>query len=384
MPTFPAKTNYASGDVLTAAQMVDVGNGLNDLLPDAKGSLTTVSAANTPAQLTVGNNGETLVADSSASTGLRYQAGNGLAQGAINGAFDIWQRGTSFTAPNYCADRWLAAGGNATYTQESTAANLPTGFRYGIKMTMSATDVPYIMQAIETANAIYFAGKRVVLSYYVASSASSNCNVRLDTSTGTDTAVQGSYTQITPVSGYSATQSTTTTMARKYAVYDVPSDCKSLRIVAGSAVNITSGNTMTITGVQLEVGSVPTEFRRAGGTIAGEFQSCMRYFYRMVDTTSQCVPGAIYFDSTSTAVMSLGFPVVMRTNPSLTATASNFRIGSHGGVFTTCNSISLFDATNESVTIVWGVATTPFTAGYSGRVNAIASGSPTLDFSAEL
>jgi hypothetical protein len=252
-----------------------------DAIVDAKGDLIVASAADTVARLAVGNNGETPIADSVASTGLRYQTGNGLAQGAINGGLDVWQRGTSFSAPNYSADRWYAAGGNATYAQESTTANLPTGFCYGLKMTMSGTDVPYFMQAIETANAIYYAGKRVVLSYYVSSSASSTCNVRLDASTGTDTSVTGTYTQITAVSGYSSTQATTTSMTRVYSVYDVPSDCKTLRIIAGSAVNITSGNTMTITGVQLEVGSVPTTFRRAGGTIQGELAACQRYYYRM-------------------------------------------------------------------------------------------------------
>ena len=45
---------------------------------DAKGDLIAASAADTPARLAVGNNGETLVADSSTSTGLRYQ-GNSTA-----------------------------------------------------------------------------------------------------------------------------------------------------------------------------------------------------------------------------------------------------------------------------------------------------------------
>ena len=42
-------------------------------LVDAKGDLVTATANDTPARLAVGANGETLVADSLTSTGLRYQ-----------------------------------------------------------------------------------------------------------------------------------------------------------------------------------------------------------------------------------------------------------------------------------------------------------------------
>jgi len=64
----------------------------------AKGDLFTFSTA--PARLAVGNNGESLVADSAATTGLRYQPTQAAGKnGVINGGFDNWQRGTSgFTA----------------------------------------------------------------------------------------------------------------------------------------------------------------------------------------------------------------------------------------------------------------------------------------------
>ena len=52
----------------------DDANAIQNTIVDAKGDLIAASAADTPARLAVGNNGETLVADSSATTGLRYRS----------------------------------------------------------------------------------------------------------------------------------------------------------------------------------------------------------------------------------------------------------------------------------------------------------------------
>ena len=61
----------------------------------AKGDLFTYDTSQ--ARLPVGNNGETLLADSSTTTGLRWQGNYAAGKNKlINGDFQIWQRGTSF------------------------------------------------------------------------------------------------------------------------------------------------------------------------------------------------------------------------------------------------------------------------------------------------
>jgi hypothetical protein len=59
----------------------DDTNAIQNAIVDAKGDLITATAADTPARLAVGTNGQTLVADSTASTGLKWAtaaSGGGL------------------------------------------------------------------------------------------------------------------------------------------------------------------------------------------------------------------------------------------------------------------------------------------------------------------
>jgi hypothetical protein len=72
---FPVKQDYSTGDVLTAANMNDLASTLNYLDPTAKGDLFPASSGTALTRLAVGANGETLVADSSTSTGLTWSYG---------------------------------------------------------------------------------------------------------------------------------------------------------------------------------------------------------------------------------------------------------------------------------------------------------------------
>lgn len=71
---FPVKADYASGDVLTAAQMNDLSSTLNYLDPTAKGDLFPASSGTALTRLAVGANDTVLTADSSTATGLKWAA----------------------------------------------------------------------------------------------------------------------------------------------------------------------------------------------------------------------------------------------------------------------------------------------------------------------
>ena len=326
----------------------DDSNAIQNTIVDAKGDIVAASGSDTPARLAVGNNGETLVADSSQTTGLRYNPSQAAGKNVIiNGDFDIWQRGTSSTTNgNYnSADRWwnYVNAGTNTWSRESTI--VPTGSLYSMKSTQSvATATNWQMnQAIETLNAIQYAGKTVNLSAQFCASASTTVSINLSYSTSTDVAPAGSWTGITSSGGTSsATSATTASFTQLSAQYAIPSTAKSLLVIV-SSTSVASGTSVYVGKVQLELGSVATAFTKAGGTIQGELAACQRYYVRYDAGTSNYVPLTPLGFSTSTTSVSLTFqyPVVLRGQASAVDYANLSVYGGSGGAFISVSSLTL-------------------------------------------
>ena len=258
----------------------------------AKGSIAAATGASTPANLSVGNNGETLVADSSTSTGLRYQGHIEAGKNFLNnGAMDVWQRGTSFTNGGiYGPDRWYLDVSAATTTWARETTIIPTGCQYSLKATQAtAASTVVIAQTIEKLNAVALAGQTISLSAYVAASASTTLTFELAYSTSVDNARSGSWTAITATSGGSTTVSTTT-FSRLAGVYAIPSTAKTLKVTLFTS-SLGVGVSMYMSGLQLELGSIPTTLSRLGGSIQGELFACERYFEKSYDQAT--APGTV-------------------------------------------------------------------------------------------
>ena len=291
-------------------------------LVDAKGDLIAASAADTPARLAVGNNGETLVADSSTSTGLRYQAP--IQQNpVINSAFQVWQRGTSFTAAGLTADRWQTGSTtNKTLSRQVTGdtTNLPN-IQYCMRVQRNSgttgTGGIDIAQNFETANSIPFAGKTITLSFYARaganfSAASNSLLVYLFAGTGTDQNVYTGYTgQTLPISGQVATL--TTTWQRFSFTAAIGSTVTELGPYFSYNPSGTAGaaDYYEITGVQLEVGSVATPFHTYAATIQGELAACQRYYQQYAGGLG--VPYNGVANSATTLMTYLAIQPTMRT-----------------------------------------------------------------------
>jgi hypothetical protein len=282
-------------------------NVINNTFVDAKGDLISATANDTPARLAVGANGETLVADSSTATGLRYQGSISAGRNfVINGSMDVWQRGATglgTSTGSYTADRWVLGSSSTTVTRDTDVPTSPY-FSYSLKM-VGASDNS-IIQKIESANSTLLAGQTVTFSFYAKrTSGAGALDVRFYYPSATDNFA--SVTQIGSTVVVSASPSSSWT---RYSV----TAAIGTNITTGLQIliNNTGAATTFITGVQLELGSVATQFSRAGGTIQGELAACQRYYYRDTSGNSSSYHATAIANGTTAAFCLVNNPVQMR------------------------------------------------------------------------
>jgi hypothetical protein len=300
----------------------------------AKGDLFGYST--TQARVPVGNDGETLVADSSTSTGLRYQEPLNL-NPILNSGFDIWQRGTASTAigsGTFLADRWqaarggFAAGGSQSQQVTGDTTNLPN-IQYCLRIQRDSgntnTASMVVGQNLENVNSIPYAGKTVTLSFYARAganfSASGNTLTALFCSgTGTNqNLVTGGFTG---QNNTALAPTLTTTWQRFSITKTIDTNATQLGFIVYDVPTGTAGanDYYEITGVMINVGSVAYPFRRTTGTIQGELAACQRYY----EVTGGGSTGRN--NSTTTTELAVTFKVNKRTTPSMSIFTSSPKI----------------------------------------------------------
>jgi hypothetical protein len=378
-----SKTSNTDMDFTWVA--ADDTNAIQNTIVDAKGDLIAASAADTPARLAVGNNGETLVADSSTSTGLRYQ-GNFAAglNKLINGDCSIWQRGTSISVgafdPKYTLDRWyyFTATGSNTITQETTT--VPAGNLYAAKWTSGAAGGTFAQyQIIETANAQSLAGKTVTAQVQATGTTGKNVRVIVDYSTTANASAGSSFTGI---SGSSETDTVTSGTFTTFKITcEIPSNAKTVRVGVVSTSTFANTEFVIWANAKLEIGSVATAFQTATGTIQGELAACQRYYYQ-VGGAIGVNPATGHYYSATNAYLTTPFPVTMRTSPSVaitnTSSWSVYSTGSGRAV----TSFAFSTSSPISSTCLY-TSSSGGTAGYGGWLEST-NANAGLSFSAEL
>jgi hypothetical protein len=271
----------------------------------------------------------------------------------INGALEVWQRGTAFTAiptATYSADRWLYHKAGTMVHTINRSSDVPTvtqagqNFNYSVNLnlttsdtSLAATDMCSFTQWIEGYNYKQLAGQKFTLSFWVKATVAGTYCVAFRNN-GNGTLPDRSYVSEYVVNAANAWEKKTITCQ------SVPSggtwdyqNGKGLGITftlaAGTTfqttqnawqtgnyiatanqVNGTNGNTnIYLTGIKLEVGDLATEFNNdTFDTVVGK---CQRYFEKSYDLSTS--PGTI-----------TGVGMVVQEEVSFSYTAHNFTLHS--------------------------------------------------------
>jgi hypothetical protein len=289
---FPVKADYATGDVLTAANMNDFAGTLN-IVPNTIGA---------------------------------FAAGKNK---IINGDFAINQRAftSNTTSASFNFDRWaqINTGGTFTVTpQVFTPGAAPvagyeaTNFLRGVSASQSAVgDRAVFRQKIEDVRT--FAGQTITISFWAKA--------------GSGTPKIGIEVAQEPTTPFISIPVSAVTISTSWVRYSATVAVPSLSGVSISAGNnfslflwLSAGsdwatrassigiqnNTFDIWGVQVEAGSIATPFQTATGTIQGELAACQRYLPAVIADAYE-VLGFAY--STTGSQYYLKLPTTARVKP---------------------------------------------------------------------
>ena len=217
------------------------------------------------------------------------ETGYGTQNYLINGNFDLWQRGTSFSSTGsavYTADRWydVSNSGSTISRVAATGQNSQYALKLARNSGQTFTADLLVAQPFETANIVPLRGKRVTLSFSAKSGAnfsgSGNMYVRLVVGTGTEgKKVGASFTS--PTYPIFVTQPITSTMTR-YALTStvtIPASSTQMEVYFTFTPSGTAGadDSITIEQVMLNTGDRAAPFALAGGTVGEEKQLVRRY-----------------------------------------------------------------------------------------------------------
>jgi len=223
----------------------------------------------------------------------------------INGGFDVWQRGTSFTGAVYSADRWK------TSTSESATSITKTANRDNkntLKITFGSVISCNLDQRIEGFGNVGH-NQQVTLSFWVRGSKAITgedfCRIRNHT---TSTTLETLYYDIT---------TSWTKVTKTFSADNTWSKDDVARLYLFSAVSSSwvSGDWVEFSDVQLELGDTATDFEHR--SYGEELALCQRYYTQVFigiqagkanGTTSMGVP--------------LSVPVSMRTTPTVSLSSS--------------------------------------------------------------
>jgi len=284
----------------------------------------------------------------------------------INGAMQVWQRGTSFSNVGsvYTVDRFTSQlnNGNITVTQDTSAPTVQ--FRYSLKLAI-ATNATYsecvMRQWVEQQNIDDFLGNTITGSAWVKCSKSTvkmrlagfnvtgggDQNITFSVTPNTWTKISYTYT-----TAFGSATAWTSTANQAGAFFDI-----------GFVDNtvLTTSDSLFITGVQLEPGTVATPFERR--IYGQELALCQRYYQSIASGGLQA---GYYGGGGQTYAATVLFPAQMRVTPTITGPST----WTYSGVGLSANFNPL---TNQSAVVLLGGSSAGNAAAISSSVATISA-----------
>lgn len=253
----------------------------------------------------------------------------------INGAFDVWQRGTSFSAAGFTADRWLiqtdGSGATRAITQQTfTPGNAIAGYesiyhlRYNQSVAGTGATFNILDQRIEDVRTL--AGQTITVSFWAKAAANTTIDSSIQQSFGSGGSSE--------VSGLSSGTFTVTTSWQRFTYTGTLASISGKTVGANSyaafRINLPRNATFTfdIWGVQVERGTIATPFEQR--PIGTELQLCQRYYERASSTSgSQEMFTSGGWDASSTFSGTWNYVTPKRVVPTVFAT-TGFNCLYHG------------------------------------------------------
>lgn len=283
----------------------------------------------------------------------------------INGAFDIWQRGTSFTGNAvYTADRWWFvndAVGASSVTQVDIST-LGLGATYCLRAERtSGTNRWVVGTQLETTTLNQCRGKKITLSFKMRKGSALSSDVTVTLGSSSTEAKFGSVVDggnIT-VTNASLNTSTFTTFSTTITI-PAATAALGIKLEFSASQAGATGAYFDIADVQLEEGTVASPFERR--PIALETALC-EYYYRkiMAFPGGGAGYGAVSYYGGSSCIIYHGH-FTMRTSPN-TSYLNNaaMQYYSYAGVWTASTASTTINGTNPYQIASW------FTADGDGR-----------------
>ena len=235
----------------------------------------------------------------------------------INGAMQVAQRGTSFSAGDgYTLDRFVCV----NHTSASQSSSCPSGFINSLEVT--GTNV-LVRQPIENSH-FRLSANSFTVSFYIKGNAAYSGTVDINDGTQQSFSITTTWQRI--VKTFDALTSPS-------AVYGNNNDYLDIQVSDTSA-------TWQITGVQLEVGDLSTATPFEHRSYGDELARCERYYQQWTagGTTPYLATGRNH--SSTQSIFSLTYRTEMRGRPTLyISSTSDIRV--YDGNDRTCTGITL-------------------------------------------